>query len=304
MPRNDTKRVRKSTFFTLFTMRKVLDEITALEPLDMFYVGERHKTYFDYPAHQHAEFELNFVENAPGAKRVIGDSVETLGELDLVLMTGPKLVHVWEQGTCNSEDIHEITIHIEPDVFPQEMLNKRPFVGIHDMLLKAQRGLAFSSKTIRNVRADIQALTKDNRSFDAAARFFHMMYKLSLDDEAKVLSSDSSETQSNLHEDRRVSVIRKYIAKHYAEQITMEQLARLTGMTPEGLTRFFHQRTGKTPSRFIIDYRIGIAAQLLQTTEKPISEISFSCGFNTLSHFNRLFKEAKGCTPREFRERF
>ena len=79
-------------------MREVFNEITHLEPLDVFYVGERHKTYFDYPAHCHEEYELNFVENAAGVVRTIGDSRETIGNLDLVLMTGSKLVHVWDQG--------------------------------------------------------------------------------------------------------------------------------------------------------------------------------------------------------------
>jgi len=43
---------------------------------------------------------------------------------------------------------------------------------------------------------------------------------------------------------------------------------------------------------------------MLLNTKLSVSEIGFSCGFNTLSHFNRLFKESKGCTPSEFRERF
>ena len=81
-------------------MREVFNEITHLEPLDVFYVGERCKTIFDYPAHCHEEYELNFVENAAGVVRTIGDSRETIGNLDLVLMTGSKLVHVWYQGTC------------------------------------------------------------------------------------------------------------------------------------------------------------------------------------------------------------
>lgn len=55
-------------------MREVFNEITHLEPLDVFYVGERYKNYFDYPAHCHEEYELNFVENAAGVVRTIGDS--------------------------------------------------------------------------------------------------------------------------------------------------------------------------------------------------------------------------------------
>ena len=65
-----------------------------------------------------------------------------------------------------------------------------------------------------------------------------------------------------------------------------------------------NNRTGRTPNRYIIDYRLGIAARMLLNTKLSVAEIGFSCGFNTLSHFNRLFRESKGCTPSEFRERF
>ena len=80
-------------------MKEIFNEITHLEPLDIFYVGDRHKTYFEYPAHCHEVFELNFVENAAGVVRTIGDSHEQIGDLDLVLITGSKLVHIWEFGS-------------------------------------------------------------------------------------------------------------------------------------------------------------------------------------------------------------
>ena len=47
--------------------------------------------------HCHREFELNFVEHAPGVRRVVGDSAEVIGDYDLVLITSPDLEHVWEQ---------------------------------------------------------------------------------------------------------------------------------------------------------------------------------------------------------------
>ena len=69
-------------------------------------------------------------------------------------------------------------------------------------------------------------------------------------------------------------------------------------------SRFFRNKTGRTPKRYLIDYRLGIAARLLLTTKLSVAEIGYSSGFNTLCHFNRLFRESKGCTPSEFRERF
>ena len=80
----------------------------------MFLYSDRHKKGFTYPMHSHKEFELNFVEHAPGVCRVVGDSAEVIGDYDLVLITSPDLEHVWEQNTCSSSNIREITIQFVP----------------------------------------------------------------------------------------------------------------------------------------------------------------------------------------------
>ena len=78
-------------------MTDVLKEITPLSDKDLFYIVERHKSEFIYPVHQHRDFELNFVEHANGADRVVGDSIEEIGEFDLVLIGGENLQHAWQQ---------------------------------------------------------------------------------------------------------------------------------------------------------------------------------------------------------------
>ena len=57
---------------------RIIREITPLSEKDCFYIADRHKTEFTYPIHCHKEFELNFVENAAGVRRIVGDSVETV----------------------------------------------------------------------------------------------------------------------------------------------------------------------------------------------------------------------------------
>lgn len=285
-------------------MRNSFTEITKLEPLDIFYASERHKTYFEYPPHCHEVYELNFVENAMGATRTIGDSHETIGNLDLVFMTGSKLVHVWEQGTCPQHDIHEITIHIAPDIFYSPLMDKRAFVSIHRMIVRAQRGLAFPESAIQILREDIINLAQSNESFAAVVRLFNLLYRLSLVEDARELSSSSFIDAKEENEDERVHKVKQYIEKRYMHDICLPELAKLVCMNVDAFARFFRNKTGRTPNRYIIDYRLGIAARMLLTTQLSVSEISFSCGFNTLSHFNRLFRESKGCTPSEFRERF
>ena len=285
-------------------MRESFTEITHLEPLDIFYIGDRHKTYFEYPAHCHEVFELNFVENAAGVVRTIGDSQETIGDLDLVLITGSKLVHVWEQGTCPEQDIHEITIHIDPDLFRGALTNKRAFASIIRMIERAQRGLAFPEQAIRFLHDDIFNLARSNDSFASVVRLFNLLYRLSIVEGAHELSSTSFADARLANEDERVQRAKEYIEQNYMHDITLNDLAKLVRMAPDSFSRFFHNKTGRTPNRYIIDYRLGIAARMLITTQLSVSEIGYSCGFNTLSHFNRLFREAKGCTPSEFREQF
>lgn len=285
-------------------MRESFTEITLLEPLDIFYVGDRHKTYFEYPAHCHEVYELNFVENAAGATRTIGDSHETIGNLDLVLITGSKLVHIWEQGTCPEQDIHEITIHIDPGTFHGPLMDKRAFLSIRRLIERAQRGLAFPEAAIQILREDIINLASSNDSFASVIRLFNLLYRLSLVENARELSSSSFVDVREENEDDRVRQVKEYITTNYMQDICLKELADLICMSEDSFSRFFKNKTGRTPNRYLIDYRLGIAARLLLTTKLSVAEIGYSCGFNTLSHFNRLFRESKGCTPSEFRERF
>jgi hypothetical protein len=61
---------------------QILREITPLTSADCFTIFSRTKTEFDFPVHYHEEFELNFIKNAKGAKRVVGDHVEEIGDLN------------------------------------------------------------------------------------------------------------------------------------------------------------------------------------------------------------------------------
>ena len=85
------------------------------------------------------------------------------------------------------------------------------------------------------------------------------------------------------------------------DDLRLPMLADIAGMSPSAFSRFFKLHTGRNLSEYIIDMRLGYATRQLLDTTKSISEISFDCGFNNLSNFNRIFKRKKGCSPSEFR---
>ena len=285
-------------------MSSVFTEITQLSSKDCFHIVERHKTEFTYPLHRHREFELNFIEHGAGVRRIVGDSVEEIGDFELVLVGSEGLEHVWEQGNCKSADIREITIQFSKDIFNENLLSKNQFVSIKKMLDKAEHGLAFPLSAIMKVYSALDTLAVENEKFVQFLKFLYILYELSMADGVKVLASSSFANTSRNKESRRVQKVKQYINDHYSEPLMLNDLADIAGMSPVAFSRFFRIRTNRTLSDYIADIRLGFAARLLVDTTKNISEICYECGFNNLSNFNRTFKNKRGSTPREFREMY
>ena len=285
-------------------MGKVFTEITRLSDKDCFYIVERHKTEFTYPLHRHKEFELNFIEKGKGVRRIVGDSVEEIGDYELVLIGGADLEHVWEQGKCRSKDIREITIQFSGDIFGTELLSKNQFASIRRMLRRAEHGLAFPLSSIMKVYSTLDDIANENERFVQFLKFLYVLYELSISDDARVLASSSFAHTARSNESRRVEKVKQYINDHYAKPLKLADLAGLVGMSPVSFSRFFRQRTGRTLSDYIVDIRLGYAARMLVDSSKNISEICYECGFNNLSNFNRTFKSKRNYTPRDFRAMF
>lgn len=285
-------------------MSKVFTEITPLSEKDCFHIVERHKTEFTYPLHQHKEFELNFIENGRGVRRVVGDSVEEIGDYELVLVGGEALEHVWEQGDCKSKDIREITIQFSGDIFGGELLAKNQFASIRRMLKRADHGLSFPVSAIMKVYSNIDTIAKEQSRFVQFLRFLYILYELSVADGSRILASSSFAHTGKTTESRRVQKVKQYIDDNYSKPLRLSDLADLVGMTPVAFSRFFRQRTDRTLSEYIVDIRLGYAARMLVDSTKNISEICYECGFNNLSNFNRTFKAKRGLTPRDFRAMF
>lgn len=280
-------------------------EVTPLSEKDCFYVADRRKTEFTYPIHSHSEFELNFTINAAGVKRIVGDSIEVIGDYDLVLITSKDLEHVWEQNECSSPDIREITIQFSSELFFASFINKTHFDSIRKMLDKAQRGISFPLEAIMKVYHLLDSLSSEQQGFYTVVKFLTILYELSLyTDEAQELSSLSFAKVDTHSESRRIQKIYDYINDKYKEEIRLTDLADLAGMTTISFSRFFKLSTGKTLSDYLVDIRIGHAARLLVDSTMSVAEICYDCGYNNISNFNRLFKNKKGCSPKEFRDNY
>lgn len=280
--------------------KKVLYEITPLQDHDILYIADRWKAYFDYPIHNHPAYELNFVERAAGVRRIVGDHCETIGDYDLVLITSPDLEHVWEQNICENDQIHEITIQFKWNM-DDGFLSMPPFKSIQIMIERARKGLAFPLEAIMQIYPPLTSLSKIHDSFKAVHTFLGILYTLSRIEGAQTLATNSYAKVDIQHESKRIMKVKTYIHDHYMDDVRLDDMASLAGMSRSAFSRFFKLHTGQTLRDYLIGIRLGNAARLLVDSEESIANISFFCGFNNLSNFNRIFKDRKKLSPSEFR---
>ena len=285
---------------------ELFKEVSPLSSRDCFILIERQKTNFNFPIHIHPECELNFIENAKGAQRIVGDSIEEIDEEELVLVTNPHLEHAWKDYRNVSKNIHEITIQFHPDLLTDTFLNKNQMISIRQLFRHAERGVAFSRESIAKVRPLLKTLTCENDSFYSLIKLLIILHELSIDKGMRELSTGqfAANVMHQHSSDESLGRVMDYLSRHYSEVIRLSEVAEMVNMSESSFCRFFKQHTSKSFIDFLTDIRLGAASRALIDSSLSIAEIGYDCGFNNLSNFNRIFKKKKGVTPSEFRDNY
>lgn len=279
----------------------ILREVTPLSAQDCFMIFKRVKNQFTFPLHTHAEFELNFIENGAGAKRIVGDSIEEISNLELTFITNPNLAHAWFDYKCTSPEIHEITVQFHADLLNESLLKRRQFHTIQEMLDRAMCGITFSEEVIKKIKDRLYALATNPEGAYSVLAFFEILYDLSLSP-MRELSSHTFSNDDQNYDSRRIKRAYSFMQDNYNKDVRLGDVASQVGMAEVAFSRFIKQQTGRNFVDSLNDIRLGHATRMLIDTTHTVAEIGYTCGFNNLSNFNRIFKRKKGCTPSEFRD--
>ena len=99
----------------------------------------------------------------------------------------------------------------------------------------------------------------------------------------------------------RMQKFLRCIEQHYPEDLTLEDIAESASVSKSECLRCFNLTLQTTPYKYLMEYRLSKAAELLKKTDQPVSDISACVGFHQVSHFGKCFKEKTGYSPREYR---
>ena len=264
-----------------------------------FIVKELIAPFFDKNWHFHQEYQLFLVLEGKGT-RFIGDQMKPFREFDMVF-TGPNLPHLWRNDQIYFEKesdlkTHGIVIYFNEGFLGDAIFDKEEFETIKILLEKSLRGLEIQGNTNLKLRSMMQELVTLS-GIDSILKLLQILKVLSESEECQPITHAGYTNNNKESEKDRMRKVYEYVMENFSQKILLEEVSALANMTESAFSRYFTSRMNKPFSEFLSDVRISHACKLLHEADLNISEICYECGFNTLSNFNKQFKDRMGVTP-------
>ena len=249
--------------------------------------------------HSQSGYELDYVITGRGT-RTLGSVSEPFQEGEVVLVP-PELPHQWvfdPEAVDRDGNIENISFHFPP-IFPEKLAEVFPELSKKMLRLQdlteavCYKGAA--KERLVQLLMDMDSAASEARSAGAVSLMAEMA---NLGDAVRVSSISKLSSA-----EKRMEKIRIYVRCNYARSITIEEIASYVGMNRTAFCAFCKKETGKTFITALNEFRLDIAAQLLQShPEMPVSDVAESVGFGTLPHFVRCFTKWKGVSPGKWRK--
>ena len=249
---------------------------------------------FKWEYHYHPEIELVCVTSGSGTRHV-GYHKSNYTNGDLVLI-GSNIPH--SGFGLNSVDPHEeIVLQFKEEIlqFPQQESEAR---SIKELLERSQYGILYSTDTKKALLPRLRQML-EYEGYKRYLLLLEILFELSTCEDYELLNKEIMPYTIISKNKTRLENIFTYVEHHYDKEIDIQDVAKLANLTLPAFCNFFKKATQITFTEFVNRFRISKAC-LLITQDKTISECSYSCGFNNVTYFNRMFKKYTDKTPSEF----
>jgi AraC-like DNA-binding protein len=262
--------------------------------------------FFDTNWHFHSEYQLFVVLEGTGT-RFIGDNISHFQEGDMVF-TGPNVPHLWRNDDIyfqkeNKLRVHGVVVYFPEHFLGETILKKEEMHGIRQLFEKGGRGVEFLGQTNQQVTRMLKDLV-ELKGVESIVQLLNILHVLAESAEYRYISSVGYTNTSKEVDKDRMSDVYNYIMLNFRKNIMLEEVAGIASMSPTSFSRYFKARTNKSFSAFVSELRIGYACKQLMADKHTIAQICYECGYNTLSNFNKQFKEQMHKTPFEYRKQY
>lgn len=259
------------------------------------------ETGFLSPLHVHPEVEILQIAEGSG-HLVVGDHIGRFEAGDLMLF-GSDLPHMVYSdvslgGDCQPTRLRYV--QLRPAAFGTDVWAMPEMRAMADLLRDSRRGLRFSRQTSAAAVPLFDGLLA-TVGLTRLAELFRLFDLLTGDTSRLEMASIGYAGSGGHQGSERLDRAIRFINEHLAEDIGVEAVASIAGLSPQTFSRVFHKTVGVSCIGYIVALRIGLACRHLLETDDTITAIAFKVGFNNLSNFNRLFRKYRHMTPADYR---
>lgn len=249
--------------------------------------------------HFHPEYELVYIEAAAGTRHV-GDHISTYRGSDLVLI-GSNIPHLnFDYGIKTT--YRKVVVQIKKE-FIEKHINAIPELSSLPILFeKSKHGIAFHGALKKEIGERLFDFEQLN-PFNQYSQLLEIFQQLSLHNDIELLHEQPYAQKYSNREQGRLRGIYAFVDKNYHRKIELSEVATLSNMTKEAFCRYFKKATSYTFIQFLNRYRISQSKRHLMSGES-VTDACYSCGFESLSYYNRIFKKITNENPRDFRKRY
>ena len=264
-------------------------------PFELYHIDSSHPKY-EMAYHWHTNAEIIFIKS--GSLSVFLDNREYSARSGDFLFVNPEVVH----GAFPNDCVYECIV-FSAGFLPAVINGGKSFISdltSGDIYINEY----FAAKKDK-LHCIISGLFAEMKKNSAASKYdvLGLIMQFFAEIQKKNLYSDSSiyEKGSAAHIEKLKKVL-EFIRSSFDKPITLDDMAASASMSSKYFCAFFKEMTHKTPVEYLITYRIERAARQLLTTDRSVTDIAFTCGFNDLSYFIKTFKQQKGSSPGIFRK--
>jgi len=264
------------------------------------FVARTYRTpHFEVPWHQHPELELILFTEGEG-NAFVGNHVGNFTTGDIYFL-GSNLPHTFQKA---NDDLitGAVVVQFLGNCWGDKLLEMPECRSVKLLFDTANAGLKLHGET-RELLIPLITQLEHATGINRILLLWQCLALISARKEFELLSTQNmANLQSRLQ--ARIDKIFQYTIEHYADGITLQEVADQVNMSTPAFCLYFRKHTKKTYIEFLNEVRIGKACQQLIDTQKSISEIAYECGYNTLANFNKQFLKIRNMQPSHYRKVF
>ncbi|MBC7848231.1 MAG: helix-turn-helix transcriptional regulator [Chitinophagaceae bacterium] len=263
------------------------------------FVARTYRTpHFEVPWHQHIEYEMILLTEGEGVA-MVGNHI---GEFKVgdIFFIGANLPHCFKKA---HKDLvtSAVVVQFNEKFWGERFLELPECSSIRRVLNESAKGIK-PSESCRKILEPIIKLLEHAAGISRITRLCECLDLLAADN-YDLISTQPIRAYNN-NQKARIDAIFDFTFKNFKEEIAIDKLARIAGMSVPAFCTYFKKSTKKTYIGFLNELRIGNACKLLVESQESVSDICFESGYNTLANFNKQFLKLKHTTPSSFRKNF